>query len=223
MADLIVGLYDTNTDTLLTSLANGAVVSSSALSQTTTVSVEIDPSGSLVGQARSMRLSLSDGTVTYARVDNNAPYTLFGDAGTNLLNGINFGPGDYTLRVEVFSGGSGNGKLLAVYDFGFSIVVNDPPVAVADTATTLEDTAVVIDVLGNDSDVEDGSPDPTTVEIVGADDATGKVKTAAGQGVWSVDLTTGAITFTPEAGYSGAVTPIDYSVRIRVWQKITRR
>lgn len=35
--------------------------------------------------------------------------------------------------------------------------VNDAPVAGADTASTAEDTPVVIDVLANDSDVEGGS------------------------------------------------------------------
>ncbi|SFQ24782.1 N,N-dimethylformamidase beta subunit family domain-containing protein, partial [Tranquillimonas alkanivorans] len=40
----------------------------------------------------------------------------------------------------------------------------------------------------------------------------GKLKTVAGEGVWSVDGVTGAITFTPESGYAGAVTPIAYTI-----------
>ena len=67
-------------------------------------------------------------------------------------------------------------------------------------------------MVAGDTDVEDGTPDPATVEIVAADDATGKLKTVAGQGVWSVNATTGAITFTPEPGYAGAVTPIAYTI-----------
>ena len=54
--------------------------------------------------------------------------------------------------------------------------------------------------MAGDTDVEDGTPDPATVEIVDADDATGKLKTVAGEGVWSVNPATGAITFTPETG-----------------------
>nr|WP_265090128.1 hypothetical protein [Psychrobacter fjordensis] len=34
----------------------------------------------------------------------------------------------------------------------------------------------------------------------------------AGEGTWSVDGTTGAITFTPEAGFTGDPTPISYTV-----------
>ena len=45
-----------------------------------------------------------------------------------------------------------------------------------------------------------------------ADDATGKVKTVAGQGVWSVNPATGAITFTPGPDYAGPVTPIAYTI-----------
>ena len=52
------------------------------------------------------------------------------------------------------------------------------------------------------------------MEIEAADDATGKVKTVAGEGVWSVDAgNPGAIIFTPEADYAGAVTPIAYTDR----------
>ena len=79
-----------------------------------------------------------------------------------------------------------------------TIVAGSAPVADADSATVVEDGAVAIDVVANDTDAEDGAPDPTTVEIEAADDAGGKLKTVAGQGVWSVSTVTGAITFTPE-------------------------
>ncbi len=89
---------------------------------------------------------------------------------------------------------------------------NLPPVADADTATVVEDGSVVIDVVAGDTDAEDGVPDPATVAIEAADDAAGKLKTVAGEGVWSVDAVTGAITFTPEPDYAGAVTPIAYTI-----------
>ncbi len=69
---------------------------------------------------------------------------------------------------------------------------NSPPVATDDSATTNQSTAVNIDVLSNDSD-PDGSIDPTSVEIV----------TAAGGGTTSIDPTTGAVTYTPAANFSG--------------------
>ncbi|MBE9061110.1 S-layer family protein [cf. Phormidesmis sp. LEGE 11477] len=67
--------------------------------------------------------------------------------------------------------------------------VNDAPVAVGDSSSTIEDTAVVIDVLDNDSDIEG---DTLSFETVGAA-ANGEV-TINGDGT---------LTYTPDAGFSG--------------------
>src|SRR6185369_8018773 len=67
--------------------------------------------------------------------------------------------------------------------------VNDPPAAVADTATTPEDTAATTNVLANDSDL-----DGDTLAI-----------TAVTQGTHgSVTFTTANVTYTPAANYNGA-------------------
>ena len=89
--------------------------------------------------------------------------------------------------------------------------VNDAPVAVNNTGGTFEDVFLEQFVLSNDTDV-DGTLDPATVRIVGTANA-GDSLTVAGEGVWSVNLGTGAIRFTPEANYDGVVTPIQYTVR----------
>ncbi|MBS9773501.1 MAG: VCBS domain-containing protein, partial [Gammaproteobacteria bacterium] len=78
-------------------------------------------------------------------------------------------------------------------------------------------TPVTVDVVTNDK--EDQDPiDPTTVKII--DPATGEPVTTddgsftvPGQGKWTVDPTTGAITFTPEEGFDGDPTPIDYMAK----------
>jgi hypothetical protein len=70
--------------------------------------------------------------------------------------------------------------------------IDDPPVANPDSATTPEDTPVVIDVTANDSDV-DGNLDPTTVTII----------SGPGNGTATVDPVTGEITYTPGPNYSG--------------------
>ena len=72
--------------------------------------------------------------------------------------------------------------------------VNDPPVANADSATTSINTAVIIAVLTNDSDVEDGTPDPSTVTVV----------SSPSNGTTSVNTGTGEITYTPSTGFTGA-------------------
>jgi hypothetical protein len=71
-------------------------------------------------------------------------------------------------------------------------VQNRPPVAGNNTANTYKNLPVVINVLGNDSDI-DGTVNPATAAIVGA----------AGHGTTTINPTTGAITYTPAADYVG--------------------
>ncbi|MFC7431537.1 MULTISPECIES: Ig-like domain-containing protein [unclassified Agrococcus] len=88
------------------------------------------------------------------------------------------------------------------------VVVTYLPTAVPDVSTgNAPGTAVTVDPLANDS----SSLDPTTVEI--RDPATGEWGTSVtvpGQGTWTVDPVTGAITFTPAPGFTGDPTPIEY-------------
>lgn len=70
--------------------------------------------------------------------------------------------------------------------------VNDAPFTTDDAAVTDEDTAVVVPVLANDTDV-DGTPVPASVTIV----------TPAPHGNTTVNPATGAITYTPNADYNG--------------------
>lgn len=71
--------------------------------------------------------------------------------------------------------------------------VNDDPVAADDVAGTKEDTPVVIDLLGNDTDV-DG--DDLSIGSVSVNPALGTV----------VDNGDGTVTFTPAPNYNGPVT-----------------
>lgn len=69
-------------------------------------------------------------------------------------------------------------------------------------------TAVTVDVVDNDR----GALDPTSVRLVGPGGDLVTTLTVAGQGVWSVDPRTGAITFTPDAGFTGDPDPVRYRV-----------
>ena len=71
-------------------------------------------------------------------------------------------------------------------------VLNQPPLAGNDSATTNKNAAVAISVLANDSD-PDGSINPGSVAIVGA----------AGHGTTSVNPSTGVVTYTPAANFTG--------------------
>ncbi len=71
--------------------------------------------------------------------------------------------------------------------------INDPPVAVDDSATTDEDTPVTIAVTTNDTDV-DGTIDPATVTVV----------SGPSDGSVSVDPVSGDVTYSPDADYHGS-------------------
>jgi CshA-type fibril repeat protein len=71
--------------------------------------------------------------------------------------------------------------------------------------------AVTVDVLANDVAAPNRTLVPASVQITGTANP-GESLVVAGQGTWSVYTTTGAITFTPEAGFTGNPTPIAYTV-----------
>jgi hypothetical protein len=66
-------------------------------------------------------------------------------------------------------------------------------VAIDDTATTLQNNAVIIGVLANDTDA-DGTLNPASVTVANQ----------PANGVTSVNTTTGAITYTPNTGFAGS-------------------
>ena len=123
------------------------------------------------------------------------------DHGSLLLNTVT---GEYTYTPNKDFHGTDT-FTIRVYDpklgYADSVVsitvnpVNDAPVANDDSVTTLEDTAVTIDVLANDTDVDGDS-----LLISGAN---------AGHG--SVSVIDGKLVYTPTANYSGSDT-ISYSI-----------
>lgn len=102
--------------------------------------------------------------------------------------------------------------------------IEQPPVAVPDQSlNNTTGTTVTINPLTNDTDPSGGTLDPTTVSlvppagvsgVVTATDANGDIisMTIPGEGTWTVNPTTGAITFTPLPGYNGNPTVIQYNV-----------
>ncbi|HBO13095.1 MAG TPA: hypothetical protein DD491_09955, partial [Halieaceae bacterium] len=132
----------------------------------------IDPTSVVItgGPSNGSLVVNTDGTVTYTP------------------NGDYSGADSFTYTVEDNDG-------LVSNEATVTLTVdpaNDPPVAVADSASTDANTAVEIDILGNDSDA-DGTLVPGTVAIV----------TQPANGTVSVDPVTGNVTYTPDPDYSG--------------------
>ena len=106
-----------------------------------------------------------------------------------------FGTVTFTYRVNDGQLNSNNATVTITVNN-----VNEPPVAVADTATTSAGRAIILNVLANDTD-SDGTLDPTTVNIVSSP--------ANGTAVAGAD---GRVTFTSSGTFQG-VTTFQYTVR----------
>ena len=101
------------------------------------------------------------------------------------------------------------------------LAIDIAPIATCDTATYTKGTPVTVNVLANDTTGD--TVVPTTVSLV-ASSITGATCTVTdadgdctsvnvpGEGVWTVNPTTGAVTFTPATGFTGTPKPIQYNV-----------
>jgi hypothetical protein len=100
-----------------------------------------------------------------------------------------FGSDSFTYQAQDSTGALGIAATVFINISGS----NDSPVAVNDSITTDEDVAVTIDVLNNDTDIEDGIDATTVTAIV-----------QPGQGTISINSTTGEISYTPNADINGS-------------------
>jgi LPXTG-motif cell wall-anchored protein len=98
-------------------------------------------------------------------------------------------------------------------DYAMTISV-PKPVAVNDTATTPKGTAVTLPIVTNDTPGAASAPlNPATVQL--KDPVDGLLKstvTIPGEGTYTVNAVTGAVTFTPVGSFTGAATPVTYQV-----------
>jgi len=110
------------------------------------------------------------------------------------------GEGDEGLAVQL------SNSLNAIIDVSdaYGIIVNDdpiPPAAMDDLAMTMEDQAIVVEVLANDAD-PDGNLAPSTLTICSGPE----------NGVLYVDASSGLIAYTPAANYWG-IDSFTYTIR----------
>ena len=127
-------------------------------------------------------------TVTNGRVALNDDGTLTFTPNANYNGPATF---DYTVS---------DGNLTDTGTVSITVTpVNDAPVATDDTATTDEDTPITIDVLDNDTDVD--NDDLTITQVAGQDIAIDEtVEVTNGQVTLNAN---GTLTFTPDANYNG--------------------
>ncbi|MEL7011632.1 MAG: hypothetical protein AAGM29_24110, partial [Cyanobacteria bacterium J06588_4] len=81
---LDIGLYDTDTNALVTTIDDGeAIPASTLLDRNLTIAAFVPEDSLLFGKVESMLLDLNDGQVT--RTENVEPYALFGDNSGNFF------------------------------------------------------------------------------------------------------------------------------------------
>jgi len=116
-------------------------------------------------------------------------------------------PTPITYTVDDVQGNTSNAATV-------TIAYTPPPVASDDASLgNAVGSAVTVTVLANDSAAVGRTLVPASVQIVGADAGSdGKTLTVPGEGVWTVAPDTGAITFTPEAGFEGNPAATQYTV-----------
>lgn len=133
-------------------------------------------------------------TVTTVTQGAHGTVTLLAGNQVRYQPAVNYaGPDTFTYTIR------DPGNLTSVGTVSVTVTpVNDPPVAVADTAATDEDTPAAISVLANDTDV-----DGDTLTVVAV--------TQSANGSVTTDGTT--VTFTPAANWSGTAGTFTYTAR----------
>jgi hypothetical protein len=130
-------------------------------------------------------------TVTAAKATNGS-VVINGDGTLSYTPNANFnGPDTISYTIDDGFGGTASATVAVTVN-----PVNDAPVANADTAVTNEDTAITVNVLANDTDVE-----LNTLTVTTAKAANGTVVVNAN----------GTLTYTPNANFNGSDT-ITYSI-----------
>ncbi|SDP70151.1 CshA-type fibril repeat-containing protein [Pedococcus dokdonensis] len=149
--------------------------------------------------ASSVQLKDSDGTwKSIVTVDGQGTFGVLADGSVRFTPADGFsGPVDVvTYRVADENGTHASATI--------TVTVGDAPVATDDEGSTKQGVAVEVDVLDNDAAGTDATLVPGSVELKDPSDGTWKTAvTVAGQGTWTVDTTTGKVTFAPEPSFTG--------------------
>ncbi|MGZ0152100.1 Ig-like domain-containing protein [Kribbella sp. WER1] len=159
-----------------------------------------DPTAPLVPGSLQL-VDPADGLAKEAvRIPNEGEYSAAGGAVRFDPSATFRGPGTpLTYQVADTNGTKASARL--------TVTVGQPPVAIADTASTLQNVTVTVNVLSNDRPGTDATLDHSSVGLNGS----AKQVTVAQQGTYKVQAS-GAIQFDPLPAFRGKATPIGYRV-----------
>lgn len=160
---------------------------------------DTDPDGSIDNASLDLNTG-AGGIQTTRSIAGQGTFTSDGAGNVTFTPSANFN-GTVSIAYQVCDNGTPLPALCAQATITVTVeAVNDAPVAGNDSAITSENNPATVNVLANDSDI-DGTIDSGSVQVSGA----------PAHGATAVDPLTGAITYTPDAGFSGFDT-LSYSV-----------
>jgi hypothetical protein len=143
---------DTNQD--IATIADGDTINLATL-PTRNLNIRANTNPATVG---SVEFELNGSTY---RIENDAPYALEGDYPPGDYMPWTPAQGQYTLTAIPYTSSDTGGDVGTALTIYFVVIDqatgNDPPVANDDAGSTPEDTAVAVDVLANDTDVDGDS------------------------------------------------------------------
>lgn len=119
---LTIGIFDADTDTLITTLANGSeILASDLVNVNATIAAFVPEESRVFGRVESVFLDLNDGEIT--RTENFEPYALFGDTSGDFFGGL-IPIGTNSIALDLYSQNGLNGDFLGTITRDFT-VVND--------------------------------------------------------------------------------------------------
>lgn len=190
LIDLADPTVDTNVGKSLSEGGTGIVISTTELSGSDDVSSATNTTYTIVsaptnGILRKSGSALASGG-TFTQADLVANAITYDHDGSETVSDT------FTFTITDQSGNVNNNGA-ANFTFTFTVgAINDAPSTTADSDSTNEDSAVMLDVLANDSDA-DGSLVAASVTV----------SIAASNGMTAVNPGTGGITYTPNADFEG--------------------
>ncbi|MBF2720907.1 hypothetical protein IP510_13550, partial [Psychrobacter sp. NG254] len=193
--------------------ASGATVDVAVVGNDTDPENDIDPTSVLITQAPVGSTIAADGKSVV--VDGEGTWTVNPATGNISFApeaGFTADPTPISYTVKDINGLVSNAATVTIdYPQTAPVAVND------EKLDQVFGSNVTLEVLSNDTDPENDI-DPTSVLITvspagGTIAADGKSVVVSGEGTWSINENTGAITFDPENGFVGNPTPISYTVK----------
>jgi len=174
----------------------------------------------VVGSCNQTQVTTVDGTYVLDPVTNTVVFTPVSGFSGTATTPLQYQISNTFTRTTTDSNNPGNPTVEQRSETASAYLIPTvlppaPLVANADTATTPWNTSVSANVAVNDTS---GAPkQPSTVRLCGGGDiapnCTQLTVQIANQGTYTVDPTTGTVTFTPLASFSGPATPVTYSIR----------